>query len=193
MEVEVCTVEDEESTFLCLPMSELQMERAMQRGDFYAGENLQVRFLDSSLPEEVDAAIDFEQVSLAELNNLCQTVSELSEADLAKLEAVTLFAKPSDAAELWHLAEQLDLFDFVPDISTAKEYGKHMICESGHFEYDENLESYYDFEKYGRERMEQDYGEFNHRGYFSYQGFVSIEEVLAGIPSARLEQSMGGM
>ena len=193
MEIEICTVDDNESTFLCLPMSELQLERAMQRGGFCAGENPPVRFLESALPEEADAAIDFEQTNITELNNLCQTVSELSETDLAKFGAVTLLAKPSDATELWHLAEQLDLFDFVPGISTAREYGKHMICESGHFEYDENLESYYDFEKYGRERMEQDYGEFNHRGYVSYQGFISIEEVLAGIPSARLEQSMGGM
>lgn len=193
MEVEISTVDDRKSTFLCLPMSELQLERAMQRGGFCTGENPPVRFLESALPEEADAAIDFEQTSITELNNLCQTVSELSEADIAKLSAVTLLAKPSDATELWHLAEQLDLFDFVPGISTAKEYGKHMICESGHFEYDENLESYYDFEKYGREHMEQEQGEFNHRGYVSYQGFVSIEEVLAGVPSARLEQSMGGM
>ena len=193
MEVEVCTANAPTPTFLCLPVSELQLERAMLRGECHTTENMQFRFLDSKLPEEADAVINFEQTSITELNDLCQTVSAFSEADLTKLGAVVAFAKPSATVELWHLAEQLDLFDFVPGISTPKEYGKHMICESGHFEYDENLEGYYDFEKYGKERIEQEVGSFNHCGYVSYEGFASIEEVLAGVPSARMEQSMGGM
>lgn len=193
MEVEVTSAEVQNPMFICLPMSDLQLERAMLHGGFADTEELQLRFLDSSLPEEADAAIHFEQESIGELNELCRTVAELDAGDLKKLGAVVCFAKPSDAAELCHLAEQLDLFDFVPDISTPKEYGQHMICESGHFEYDENLEGYYDFEKYGKEHMEQEDGAFNHRGYVSYQGFVSMEEVLEGVPSARLEQGMGGM
>ena len=40
-----------------------------------------------------------------------------------------------------------------------------MIQESGHFEYDENLEGFYDYEKFGLQRMEQESGMFTDRGY----------------------------
>ena len=37
------------------------------------------------------------------------------------------------------LAENLELFDFVPGVHTPEEYGRYMIQQSGRFEYDENL------------------------------------------------------
>jgi len=40
-------------------------------------------------------------------------------------------------------------FEVFPNIHTAEEYGRYMICDSGHFEYDENLEEYIHFEGYG--------------------------------------------
>ena len=68
-----------------------------------------------------------------------------------------------------------------------------MITESGRFEYDENLEEYYDFAKYGKQRIANEGGEFVIGGYISYQGFVSVEEILAGVSSERMEQEMGGI
>ena len=95
--------------------------------------------------------------------------------------------------EARHLAEQLDLFDYIHGISTPEEYGRHMITESGHFEYDDNLNEFYDYEKYGKWRMNQEQGQFVHGGYVSYHGFISMEEVLSGSQSERLELTMGGM
>jgi len=40
-----------------------------------------------------------------------------------------------------------------------------MICASGHYEYDENLVGYYDFSKYGEQRISQEDGEVNCHGY----------------------------
>ena len=42
--------------------------------------------------------------------------------------------------------------------TTPPEYGKYMIQQSGHFEYDENLDAFYDYEKYGTERMNAEDG-----------------------------------
>ena len=53
------------------------------------------------------------------------------------------------------LAENLDLFDFVPGLQTPEEYGRHMIRESGHFDYDENLEGFYDYRRYGEQQLRQ--------------------------------------
>jgi hypothetical protein len=85
----------------------------------------------------------------------------------------------------------LDLFDFAPGAHTPQEYGKYMIRQSGHFEYDENLEAFYDYEKYGTERMNEEDGMFTDRGYIAYKGYYSMEEVMNGSQSSRME--MGGL
>lgn len=197
MEVEVSTAKDlvDNTTpaCYCLPMSALQLERAMQRDGFSDTGEMNLRFYESNLPVEVDVLLDFEAESLADLNAMCQTVADFTAEDYVKLGAAARFTKPATVTALQNLAQQLDLFDFIPGIQTPQEYGKHMIMESGHFEYDENLASYYNFEKYGAERMGQEYGEFNERGYISYHGAVSISELLSGINCERMEMSMGGM
>lgn len=197
MEVEVTTAKNlagnTTPACYCLPMSALQLERTMQRNGFADCAELELRFMESSLPVEVDVLLDFESETLADLNAMCHAVADFSAEDYAKLGAAARFTKPATASALQNLAQQLDLFDFIPGIQTPQEYGKHMIMESGHFEYDENLASYYNFEKYGAERMGQEYGEFNERGYISYHGAVSISELLSGINCERIEMSMGGM
>lgn len=95
--------------------------------------------------------------------------------------------------QVQHLAEQLDLFDFTPGTHSAADYGRYMIMESGHFEYDENLASYYDFAKYGQERMEHEYGEFTDRGYISYHGTLSLDELMFGSQVERMDHVIGGM
>lgn len=196
MEVEVSTAKDSADNVnpahYCLPMSALQLERAMLR-DGLVAEKINLRFYESNLPIEIDALLSFEGESLSDLNAMCRAVVDFTTEDYAKLGAAVRFAKPTTASALQNLAQQLDLFDFIPKIQTPAEYGKHMIMESGHFEYDENLASYYNFEKYGTVRMAQEYGEFNERGYISYHGVVSIPELLDGVDCQRIEMTMGGM
>ena len=68
-----------------------------------------------------------------------------------------------------------------------------MIQESGHFEYDENLEQYYDYAKYAEQRMAEEYGAFSDYGYIAYKGFISLEELMAGNQSERIDFQMGGI
>ena len=75
-----------------------------------------------------------------------------------------MMAGPHDAGEVCELAENLDQLDFIPGIHTPEEYGRHMIRESGHFEYDENLEGFYDYRRYGEQRIRQEGGQFNECG-----------------------------
>lgn len=112
-------------------------------------------------------------------------------SDMEKYRAAVVSAAPATAAEMENLVQQLDLFDFIPGISTPEEYGRHMIRESGHFAYDENLEDYYNFERYGADRIKQEHGKFCDNGYISYHGFVSMEELLAGVECGRMEMTMG--
>lgn len=184
-------------TWLYLPAAKGQIERAMARSGISDPEDMRFRFEESLFPDEVDVALDFQYESIYELNELAQAVDKLSMDDRKKLGAVVAMAEPEYAMQIRHLAENLDQFEFAPGTHTPAEYGKYMIQESGHFEFDPNLDEFYDYEKYGLQRMEQESGMFTDRGYISYHGTMSLEELMMEDPaeSYRQEQGfqMGGM
>lgn len=59
--------------------------------------------------------------------------------------------------------QNLELFEFAPKVRTPAEYGRYMIQDSGHYEYDPNLEEFYDYERYGKLRMEKETGAFTEK------------------------------
>ena len=181
----------EHITWLFLPMAQEEIDRALLRAGITDPPEIRLRLVESHLPDEVDVLLDMEQESLADLNALAQVADTLSTDDLKKLGAVVAMAKPETAAQIKRLAENLELFDFAPDAHTPEEYGKYMIQQSGHFDYDENLDAFYDYEKYGTERMNEEDGMFTDRGYVAYKGYYSMEEMMNGSQSSRME--MGGM
>lgn len=85
--------------------------------------------------------------------------------------------------------ENLDLFDFAPGTHTLEEYGKYMIQQSGHFDYDANLDDFYDYESYAQQRMNDEDGMFTDRGYIAYKGYFSIEEIMDGGQGDSMEMS----
>ena len=181
----------EHITWLYLPMAQEEIDRTLQRAGITAPLDIQLRLEDTQLPNEVDVLLDMEQESLAGLNVLAQATDELSSDDMKKLGAVVTLAKPQNAEQIKNLVENLDLFDFAPGAHTPEEYGKYMIQQSGHFDYDENLDEFYDYEKYGLQRMGEEDGMFTDRGYIAYKGYISMEEVMNSGQSNRM--MMGGL
>ena len=113
---------------------------------------------------------------------------------MKKLSAAVMLAKPQNAFQVCQLVKNLDQFDFIPGIRSAEEYGRYMIRDSGYFEYDENLDAYYDYAAYGQQRMNQEYGEFNSAGYVAYHGTMSLEELMTESPEGQAPAlQMGGM
>ena len=55
----------------------------------------------------------------------------------------------------------------------------------------ENLDAFYDYEKYGTERMNEEDGMFTDRGYVAYKGFFRMEEVMENRHKNGME--MGGL
>ena len=184
-------------TWIYLPASKGQIERAMQRSGIADPKDMCFRMGDSMFPEEVDVALDFRRENIYELNELAQAVGKLSNDDCIKLGAAVSMAGPECASQIRHLAENLDLFEFAPGVHTPMEYGKYMIQKSGHFEYDPNLDEFYDYEKYGLQHMDQESGMFTNRGYIAYQGTLSLEELMADDPAEAYQREqdfqMGGM
>ena len=181
----------EHITWLFLPMTQEEIGRALQRAGITDPADVRLRLEDSQLPNEVDVLLDMEYENLSDLNELAEATDGLSKADMEKLGAVVVLAKPKSAAQIKNLAESLDLFDFAPGAHSPAEYGKYMIQQSDHFDYDENLDAFYDYEKYGTERMNAEDGMFTDRGYVAYKGFFRMEEVMNGSQSSRME--MGGL
>ena len=181
----------ERITWLYLPMAQVEIDRALLRAGITDPANARLRLESSQLPDEVNVLLDMEREPLSGLNELAEATDGLSEADMQKLGAAVMLAKPENAAQIKKLAENINLFDFAPGAHTPEEYGKYMIQQSGRFEYDENLSEYYDYEKYGFQRMDEEDGMFTDRGYIAYNGYFSMEEVMEGRHSHHME--MGGL
>ena len=181
----------EHITWLFLPMVQEEIDRALLRGGITDPSEIRLSLEDSWLPHEVLDLLDMDHVEISELNALVQALDEFSDMSIRKYAAAAVMARPHTTEQAKHLAENLDLFDFAPSASTPEEYGKYMIQQSGRFDYDENLDAFYDYEKYGTERMNEEDGMFTDRGYVAYKGYYSMEEVMNGNQSSRME--MGGM
>ena len=180
----------EHITWLFLPMVQEEIDRALLRGGITDPSEIRLSLEDSWLPHEVLDLLDMDHVDISELNALVQALDEFSDMSIRKYAAAAVMARPHTTEQAKHLAENLDLFDFAPSASTPEEYGKYMIQQSGRFEYDENLDAFYDYEKYGTERMNAEDGMFTDRGYIAYKGYTSMEEVMNGSQSSHME--MGG-
>ena len=178
-------------TWLYLPMAQEEIDRALQRAGIADPADACLWLEDTQLMNEVDVLLDMEQEHISDLNALAQAADALSTDDLKKLDAVVTMAEPQNAEQVKNLAENLDQFDFAPGAHTPAEYGKYMIQQSGRFEYDENLDEFYDYEKYGLQRMGEEDGMFTDRGYIAYKGYISLAEIMDGSQSSRME--MGGM
>ena len=181
----------EHITWLFLPMVQEEIDRALLRGGITDPSEIRLSLEDSWLPHEVLDLLDMDHVAISELNALVQALDEFSDMSIRKYAAAAVMARPHTTEQAKHLAENLDLFDFAPSASTPEEYGKYMIQQSGHFDYDENLDAFYDYEKYGTERMNAEDGMFTDRGYIAYKGYISMEEVMNGSQSSHM--AMGGL
>ena len=185
------------ATWLYLPATRKQLERGMLRSGIQDPEDMCLQVVNSEFPMEVDVALDFKQESIFDLNDLAWAVARLDRDNLQKLGAVVALAEPENASQIRCLAENLDLFQFAPGAHTPAEYGMFMIQQSGHFEYDPNLDEFYDYERYGLQHMDQESGVFTDRGYIAYQGALSLEELMADDPAEAYQREqdfqIGGM
>ena len=191
--LEVVSAQKGVTGFICLPVSEQQLQRQCLRAEVGAPASW-LRFDMNELPEQVVNALELDHLSsddLPALNRLCQAIKPLKEAEIKKLNAVALLAEPGDIMAVRQLAENLDQFDFIPSIRTPAEYGKYMIQESGHFEYDANLEGFYDYRLYGEQHIQEEGGQFNEYGYVAYHGTLTLGELMRDDPAEQVQREQG--
>ena len=184
------------TTWVFLPSSAQRLERALERSGFEGTDDLHIRLSESMAPNEIDSRLDVEHESLNDLNQLASAIVLLDDAQRVKLGAVVQMANPRSATEMTALAQNLGLFDFVPGIHSPREYGEFMIRESGHFDLDDDLAPFIDYEAYGQKQINAEGGVFNDQGYVAYKGPQSLSELLMRPPVEQRytgpEMQMGG-
>ncbi|MCR2043997.1 hypothetical protein [Anaerosalibacter massiliensis] len=101
------------------------------------------------------------------------------------------YIKPRTVNKIFALADSMYEFELYDEIKNTESYSRYMICKSGHFEYDENLEKYIDFKRYGGEKNAHEIGAFSNKGYLSYRGYneklsnLLFENLSVVIPKSR--------
>ena len=169
---------EREEAYFQLPMPARRVERFLQRAGLIPDDSCLEDAYDI-LPSAVADAIRMEEESLESLNEMAEAISRLDRKELPKLAAAVLLARAEGAGQIKALAENLADFDFVPDVKTPEEYGRYMIRESGRFEYDGELHEFYNYQKYGEQRIRREEGSFNAYGYICYRGTAGLQEILS--------------
>ena len=104
-----------------------------------------------------------EYENLDELNHLACLLSELDQSDLEKFEAVIdSGGHTSSVADLINLTQNLDCYEFYPDIESEEDLGRYATED---LPIPEELKDYFDYEAYGRDVSINEGGHFAPGGY----------------------------
>ena len=118
-----------------------------------------------------------EYENLDELNHLACLLSELPQGEIEKFEAALhIGAHTSSVAGIINLAENLDCFEFYPDIENEEDLGRYFAEDLA---IPTELKDYIDFEAYGRDLSINEGGHFAPGGYIVQTG--EVKEIYHGI------------
>lgn len=160
--------------FLYLPCTQMQIEYVLLRLDANSLSECSLDLTSDHFPDGMVEIITSEKPlweNIDNLNYFATKFREIGTQEESYVEKLMDFVKPDNQKDLKSLLDRMYEFELFPNIHTAEEYGKYIICESGHFEYDENLEQYIDFEHYGQQKIANENGAFTEKGYVLYHGY----------------------
>ena len=116
-----------------------------------------------------------EYESLDELNYLAHLLDEMGPDELAKFEAVMDAGEYTGSVkDLINLAQNLDCYEFYPDVNNEDDLGRLYIQDFEAVEVPEHLIDYIDYEAYGRDMRINEGGHFAPGGYVAsnYSTFI---------------------
>lgn len=106
-----------------------------------------------------------ENESIDELNYLAALLDDLEEWEVEKFSAAVDFGDYTSVPALINLTQNLDCFEFYPDVNNEDDLGRYYIEEMCTLEIPEHLANYIDYEAYGRDMSLDEYGRFTDGGY----------------------------
>ena len=118
-----------------------------------------------------------EYVNLDELNYVASRLDEMTPSEYEQFQAAIEMGEHTRSLEdLINLTYNLDCYDVYPGIHDHDDLGRYYIEELGAMEIPSYLESYFDYEAYGRDVALEEGGEFTDFGYVRDTGDRFYEE-----------------
>jgi len=126
-----------------------------------------------------------ETESIDELNHLASLLDEMDKWELEKFEAAMACGEYTGSIkDLINLAQNLECYDLIPDISDHDDLGRYVVEEIEGREIPEWMEDYFDYDSYGRDfdiniggkLVDGNYAHFNHGAFFVFYNGRDIPE-----------------
>ncbi|WP_312645154.1 antirestriction protein ArdA [Hydrogenoanaerobacterium sp.] len=157
--------------YLYLPVEQSELNKALERLGVESLENTSWQVEQHNLPDNIADMVINNQIGLDSLNQFTTIFKTMGDREVSALSELVDFTKITTAEQLKTLSDCMYEFECFPGVHTPHQYGRHIICESGHFEYDENLEDYIDFQSYAQDKISRETGVFTDKGYLLYHGY----------------------
>lgn len=120
-----------------------------------------ITFFDSDILGLYDYLGEYENID--ELNHLACLLSELDQGELEKFEAaLNIGTHTSSVADIINLTQNLECFDFYPDIENEEDLGRYYTED---LLIPAELKDYFNYEAYGRDVSINEGGHFAPGGY----------------------------
>ena len=162
--------------FVYMPCTTISIDKALFRLDVNDIAECEISIESDIMPSQLIYFISGEKSATSKvsmLNDLSKRFKEMGSHEGSYFEKLMVYVKPRNLVEANILLDHMYEFQMFDGIRSAEEYGRYMICDSGHFEYDENLEDYIDFKRYGEQKMKNECGALIGKGYITYHGYSS--------------------
>ncbi|WMI82400.1 antirestriction protein ArdA [Anaerotignum sp. MB30-C6] len=185
------------SQSLYLPCTQMQIQYVLLRLDAESLSECSLSLISEHFSDRMLEIITSEKPLCENMHNLNYFASkfrEMGTQEESYFEKLMEYVKPNNQKDLKALLDSMYEFELLPNIHNAEEYGKYIICDSGHFEYDENIEAYIDFKAYGQQKIANENGTFSDKGYILYHGYngelaqVLWEHLGIGIPKQDFQE-----
>lgn len=169
--MELDVMQGNKTATLCLPASEVQIKRALERCGIQPDEFYSLHIVGSSFGVDLEEYLNTKYETIQSLNSMCEAAAGIS---AEKFGAIIRSTSPENTEQIVILAQDADSFDFYPGIKTPEDYGRYFIQSSGRYEYDDELGEYYDYERFGKDRVAREHGVFDEAGYIAYNGTLGF-------------------
>ena len=179
--------------YLALPFEQSTLDKVIERLEVASLDDVKFEVMMFDLPDNVSAIVLKEEANLLSLNEMAKQLKEVGSGEYKHLSALVEHTEITEPEELSLLIGSMHEFELFPNVNTAEDYGRYMICDSGRFEYDDNLEEYIDFKAYGDYRLSVENGAFTNEGYLIYHGYNLalaniLEEIDIEVPQDQTEE-----
>lgn len=175
-----------------LPCEELAIQKAVKRLGAETAEDTKITLEDFNMnnPEWYEGMKEIcVNEGIYAVNRLVKAIRDAN-MELEKLSAMIRFADVDSVDDIIRLAENKELFVYVPNSAEYENIGRHFFYSDSEYYIHPEMEKYLDYEKFGKAIAESREGEFLEGG-----GFVCLEKgySLTDILDIDETMKMGGM